>query len=89
MDRELLEALRAVAAEEGREEYEVVEDAARFYLERGPRSEARERRPGCASIGELIERARQRREHTGLEELPEEEAMRIAVEEQHAHRRGE
>ncbi len=90
MDRELLEALRAVAAEEGREEYEVLEDAARFYLERGPHSgEARERRRARASIGELIERARQRRELAGLEELPEEEAMRIAVEEQRAYRRGE
>jgi hypothetical protein len=30
MDRELLEALRRLAAEEGREEYEVLEEAARF-----------------------------------------------------------
>lgn len=89
MDRELLEALRAVAAEEGREEYEVLEDAARFYLEHGLHSEARDAVCERASISELIERARQRRERAGLEELPEEEAMRIAVEEQHAHRRGE
>jgi hypothetical protein len=52
MDRELLEALRRRAAEEGREEYEVLEEAARFYLEHGNR----------ASITELIERARERRE---------------------------
>ena len=89
MDRELLEALRAVAAEEGREEYEVLEDAARFYLERGPHSEARDAVHARVSINELIERARWRRERAGLEELPEEEAMRVAVEEQHAHRRGE
>ncbi len=30
MDRELLEALRRRATEEGREEYEVLEEAARF-----------------------------------------------------------
>ena len=89
MDRELLEALRAIAAEEGREEYEVLEDAARFYLECRPHSEARDAVRGRASISELIERARRWRERTGLEELSEEKAMRVAVEEQSAHRRGE
>ena len=76
MDRELLEALRRRAAEEGREEYEVLEEAARFYLEHGNR----------ASITELIERARERRERAGIPEPSEDEAMRIAVAEQHAHR---
>lgn len=76
MDRELLEALRRRAVEEGREEYEVLEDAARFYLEHGRR----------ASITELIERSRERREKAGIPELSEDEAMRIAVAEQHAHR---
>lgn len=75
MDRKLLEALRRRAAEEGRDEYEVLEDAARSYLSRSR-----------ASITELIERARERRERSGVPELPEEEAMRIAVAEQHAHR---
>lgn len=75
MDRELLEALRRRAAEEGRDEYEVLEDAARSYLGRSR-----------ASITELIERARERREREGIPELSEEEAMRIAVAEQHAHR---
>jgi hypothetical protein len=56
MDRELLEALRRRAAEEGREEYEILEEAARFYLEHGDR----------ASITELIERARERRERASL-----------------------
>jgi hypothetical protein len=70
MDRELLEALRRRAVEEGREE------AARFYLEHGNR----------ASITELIERARERREQAGVPEPSEDEAMRIAVAEQHAHR---
>lgn len=76
MDRELLEALRRRAAEEGRGEYEVLEEAARFYLEHGNR----------ASIAELIERARERRERAGIPEPPEDEAMRIAVAEQHTHR---
>jgi hypothetical protein len=76
MDRELLEALRRRAAEEGREEYEILEDAARFYLEHGDR----------ASVTELIERARERRERAGIPEPSEDEAMRMAVAEQHAHR---
>ena len=76
MDRELLEALRRRAAEEGREEYEVLEVATRFYLEHGNR----------ASITELIERARERRKRAGVPELSEDEAIRIAVAEQHAHR---
>jgi hypothetical protein len=76
MDRELLEALRRRAAEEGREEYEILEDAARFYLEHGDR----------ASVTELIERARERRERAGIPEPSEDEAMRMAVTEQHAHR---
>jgi len=76
MDRELLEALRRRAEEEGRDEYEVLEDAARFYLERGNR----------ASITELIERSRERRERAGIPEPSEDEAMRIAVAEQHLHR---
>jgi hypothetical protein len=76
MDRELLEALRRRAAEEGREEYEILEDAARFYLEHGDR----------VSVTELIERARERRERAGIPEPSEDEAMRMAVAEQHAHR---
>lgn len=56
MDRELLNALRRRAAEEGREEYEILEDAARFYLEHRNR----------AGITELIERSRQRRERASL-----------------------
>lgn len=75
MDRELLEALRRRAIEEGRDEYEVLEDAARSYLGRSR-----------ASITELIERSRVRRERAGIPELSEEEAMKIAVAEQHAHR---
>lgn len=76
MDRELLQALRRRAAEEGREEYDVLEDAARFYLQHGYR----------AGITELIERSRERRERAGVPEPSEDEAIRIAVSEQHAHR---
>ena len=76
MNRELLEALRRRAAEEGREEYEVLEDVARYYLEHG----------NWAGITELIERSRERRERAGIPEPSEDEAMRIAVAEQHAHR---
>ena len=60
MDRALLEALRRRAAEEGREEYEILDEAARFYLEHGDRA--------------------------GVPEPSEDEAMRIAVAEQHVHR---
>jgi hypothetical protein len=76
MDCELLEAMRRRATEEGREEYEVLEEAARFYPEHGDR----------AGITELIERARERRERAGIPEPSEGEAMLMAVAEQHAHR---
>lgn len=81
MDRELLEALRDLAREEGREEYEILEDAARFYLRHGSRR--------GTGISESLDRARERRRASGVREISEEEAMRIAVEEQHAYRRGE
>ncbi|MDP9410073.1 MAG: hypothetical protein M3P70_06135 [Actinomycetota bacterium] len=58
----------------------MIEDALRRYLDR------KDRRP---SISESLESARRRREALGVSELSEEEAMRIAVEEQHAYRRGE
>lgn len=75
IDRELLEALRLRAADEGREEYEVVEDAARRYLGLG--------RPG---IAELIGRSKECRERAGFPEASEDEAMRIALAEQRAYR---
>lgn len=81
MDRELLEALRDLAQEEGREEYEVVEAAARFYLSHAPKH--------GVSISESLDRARERRRASGIRELTEEEAMEIAVAEQHAYRRGD
>jgi hypothetical protein len=80
IDRELVERARERARREGREESELIEDALRHYLDRG------DRRPG---ISESLENARRRREALDIPELSEEEAMRIAVEEQHAYRRGE
>ncbi|CAN5786625.1 hypothetical protein BH23ACT11_BH23ACT11_10110 [soil metagenome] len=81
IDRELLEALKVMAQKEGRGEYEAVEDAARFYLSHGPKR--------GVSVSESLDRARERRRASGVRELSEEEAMKIAVEEQHAYRRGE
>ena len=79
IDRELVERARERARREGRDESELIEDALRRYLDRDRR----------ASISESLENARRRREAAGIPELSEEEAMRIAVEEQHAYRRGE
>lgn len=80
IDRELVERTRERARRDGREETEVVEEALRRYLDR------ENRRP---TISESLDNARRRREAAGISELSEEEAMRIAVEEQHAYRRGE
>lgn len=81
IDPRLLEDLRVLAAEQGREKYEVVDAAARFYLEHlhAPR----------VSLSETLDRARERRERSGIPELSEDEAMKLAVEEQHAWRRGQ
>ena len=82
IDRGLLKRAREQARREGREEAELIEDALRRYL-----SEAGEdSQPG---ISASLDSARERREREGIPELSEEEAMRIAVEEQHAYRRGE
>ncbi len=80
IDRELVERARERARREGRDESELIEDALRRYLDRDRRR---------ASLSESLENARRRREAAGIPELSEEEAMRIAVEEQHAYRRGE
>ena len=83
IDRALVERARERARREGRGESEVIEDALRRYL--GER-EAGLRKP---SISESLDAARDRRESEGVPELSEEEAMRLAVEEQHAYRRGD
>jgi metal-responsive CopG/Arc/MetJ family transcriptional regulator len=83
IDRELVERARELARSEGRGESELIEDALRRYLNH----EGGRRRP--MSLTELADLARRRREAAGIPELPEEEAMKIALEEQRAYRHGE
>ncbi len=83
IDRGLVERAREAARREGRGESELIEDALRRYLD----LESEARRP--VTFSELTDRASERRKRLGEPELSEEEAMRIAVEEQHAARRGE
>lgn len=80
INRELMERARERARREGLSESELIEDALRRYLD------GKDRR---ASLSGSLENARRRRKASGVPELSEEEAMRIAVEEQHAYRRGE
>ncbi len=76
ISRDLMEAVKAQASKEGRGSEEVVEDAVRNYL-----------KTSSGSIVEVLERMSRGRRERGVEELSEEEAMRLAVEEQHAWRR--
>lgn len=86
IDRVLIERARERARREGREESELIEDALRRYL-----GEVGEREAGLlrSGISESLDAARDRREREGIPELSEEEAMRLAIEEQHAYRRGD
>ncbi len=72
---ELLESLRRKAEDQGRTEADVLDEAVRRYLERS------------GSLDELLGRIEQGRQDRGVEPLSEDEAMRLAVEEQHAWRR--
>lgn len=83
VDRELLDAVRKIAADGGRGESEVIEEALRRYL--AATSEAR----SGESFGSIFARVEEWQRRRGVEPLSDEEAMRLAVEEQHAHRRGE
>ncbi len=86
IDRVLIERARERARREGREEFDVIEDALKRYLDRedAPRGTGREE-----TFGEILDGvADWQREH-GVEPLSDEEAIRLAVEEQHAYRRGE
>ncbi|MBA2694152.1 MAG: hypothetical protein H0U65_16935 [Rubrobacter sp.] len=76
ISRDLMEAVKARASEEGRDSEDVVEDALERYL-----------MESSGSIVEVLERMSRGRKERGVEELSEEEAMRLAVEEQHAWRR--
>lgn len=79
IDRVLIERARERARMEGREESELIEDALKRYL-----GEAEEE-----TFGEILDGvATWQREHR-VKPLSEEEAMKLAVEEQHAPRRGE
>lgn len=75
MSAGLLERLRRRAAEQGRPEGELLDEAVRRYLDR-PRS-----------LAELFERTDSGQRERGVEAPSEDEAMRLAVEEQHAWRR--
>ena len=82
IDRVLVERAREQARREGREESELIEEALRRYL----REAGEDRQPGLSAS---LDSAQERCEREDIPELSEEEAMRIAVEEQHAYRRGE
>lgn len=71
---ELLEELRRRAKEQGRPESELLDEAVRRYLERS------------GSLTDLFERVDRGQQERGVETLPEEEAMGLAVAEQHAWR---
>ncbi len=71
-----MEAVRARAVAENREDTEVIEEAIARYL--------KESSDGIVGVLDRMAEGRRRR---GVEELSEEEAMRLAVEEQHAWRR--
>jgi hypothetical protein len=72
---ELLEELRRRAREQGRPERELLDEAVKSYLERP------------SSLAELFEGIDQGQRERGVAPLSEGEAMRLAVEEQHAWRR--
>lgn len=80
VSRDLLEEVRRRAAEEGRDEAEVIEDAVSHYLREVRRSEPR-------SVTEVLESMREWRKERGVPELSEEEAMKLANEELRAYRR--
>ncbi|MGH3090201.1 MAG: ribbon-helix-helix protein, CopG family [Rubrobacteraceae bacterium] len=76
ISRDLMEAVKARARKEERDSDEVIEDALRSYLKRS-----------SGGIVEVLDRMAEGRRQRGIEELSEEEAMKLAVEEQHAWRR--
>jgi Ribbon-helix-helix protein, copG family len=93
---ELLEALRRLAEEQGRSESEVLDEAVRFFLG----SYAYFTRiavhsdvdietlfPWGFNMRELLDRVDAWQRERGVEPLSDEEAMRLAVEEQHTSRR--
>lgn len=78
IDRRLIERARERARREGREESELVEDALRRYLDDEEKT-----------FGDILDEVADWQERHGIERLSEDEAIEMAVEEQHAHRRGQ
>jgi hypothetical protein len=79
IDGRLLDEIRRLAAEQGRPERELLDEAVLGYL--------RDQVLRAESLSEFFARVERWREAQGVEPLPEDEAMRLAVEEQHAWRR--
>lgn len=76
ISQDLMEAVRDRAAAENREDTEAIEEAITRYL-----------KESSGGIIGLLDRIAEGRRRRGVEELSEEEAMKLAVEEQHAWRR--
>lgn len=85
IDRVLVERARDLARREGREESELIEDALKRYLDGKDAGRAGHEE----TFGEILDEVAAWQRQHGIEPLSEEEAMKIVVEEQHAHRRGE
>ena len=83
IDRDLMDAVRERAAEEGRSEEELIEEAVRRYLGDGEPSAGKV----GGTLGELLDRIDKGQKERGVKPLSEEEAMRLANEEVHALRR--
>ena len=79
INRELLEAVQERAREEGRNSSEIIEEAVSRYLLLTRDAAQRPR-----DLKEVLDSMARYRRERGVEELSEEEAMRLAVEEQHA-----
>jgi hypothetical protein len=84
---ELLEELRRVAREQGRSETDVLEEAVRYYFRLALDRALSDPDLLKPNLSELFERVDREQRERGVEPLSEEEAMRLAVEEQHAWRR--
>ena len=93
---ELLEVVRRLAEEQGRSESEVLDDAVRYFLgsyayftriSKHHDVDVGALLPWGFNIRELLDRVYAWQREGGVEPLSDEEAMRLAVEEQHASRR--
>ena len=93
IEEDLLRAAKALAARTGKKEHEVFEEALVLHLaaagDPARTGLAGSGRAKGESFGEIFARVRESQRRRGIEPLSDEEAMRLAVEEQHAHRRGE